>query len=115
MKRLSAVLIVSSSVLLSIGCSHFHKVDGVEGTSEIPSGVRVNIGGTEVREGDTLVVSKKTCQKAKHTRPRGSPIQKCSTARVGTAKVLKVLDHDSAIVEPVGALKMDETMTVEKE
>lgn len=114
MKLLSAILVGASGLLLLSGCGHVHKVEGVEEKSEIPAGVRVGIGGKEVKDGDTLIVSKKTCQKRKRSGPRGGSVQKCNTDRVGEAKVLKVLDHDSAIVEPMGDLKMDDTMTVEK-
>jgi hypothetical protein len=38
----------------------------------------------------------------------------CQDDKVGEARVLKVLDHDSAIVEPDQGLTMDTEMKVEK-
>ncbi len=95
-----------------VGCAHTHPVQGVEKKSEIPDGIRVSIGSKEVKEGETLDVLKTKCRKVLKT--RGGSDQRCTTSKVGEAVVLKVLDHDSAIVEPMNELKMDTDMKVEK-
>lgn len=106
------LLLTSTSYLLS-GCGHMHKVDGPQAKEELPSGVRVGIGGKEVNEGDTLSVFKPKCHKIARGR-RGTETE-CHDKEIGKAKVLKILDHDSAIVEPQNGLVMDNTMKVEKQ
>lgn len=98
---------------LMSGCAHVHKVDGQQEKSEIPAGVRVGIGGKEVKEGDSVLVYKSVCKKVQKV--RGGDYTSCNDQIAGKAVVLKVLDHDSAIVEPKDGLVIDTTMTVEKE
>lgn len=95
-----------------LGCAHTHPVQGEEKKSEIPAGIRVAIGSKEVKEGETLDVLKTKCRKVLKT--RGGSDQSCNSVKVGEASVLKVLDHDSAIVEPMHGLKMETDMKVEK-
>lgn len=98
---------------LMSGCAHLHKVDGQKEKSEIPAGVQVGIGGKEVKEGDSVVVYRSICKKVR--RNRGGDMEQCSNQAAGKAVVLKVLDHDSAIVQPKDGLVIDTSMTVEKE
>ncbi len=99
--------------LFVVGCAHLHKVQGPQEKGEIPAGIQVGIGSSEVQDGDTVVVQKSTCKKV--YRGRAGYMNECSYKSVGEAKVLKVLDHDSAIVEPIGGIAIDERMRVEKE
>ncbi len=111
MKKLVGMLSLPLILMLGAGCAHNHKVDGPQEKSEIPAGVRVSIGGKEVKEGDTLHVYKSEC----HSVDSNKGMRKsCSDKEIGKAVVLKVLDHDSAIVEPQGGLAMDSSMKVEK-
>lgn len=103
-------------LFFNVGCSHLaHKVDGPQEQSEIPAGIRVSVGGKEVKEGDTLTVFQTTCHKTfiGDTRPRST--KECHDGPIGTAIVLKVLDHDSAIVTPQNGLVMNTSMRVEKQ
>lgn len=100
------------SMSFAVGCAHSHSVQGVEKKSEIPEGIRVAIGSKEVNEGEILDVLKSKCKTI--LRARGGSSEKCVTEKVGEAVVLKILDHDSAIVEPRNNLKMEAGMSVEK-
>lgn len=100
--------------LAGAGCAHSHKVDGPQEMSQIPAGIRVGIGETEVKEGDTLVVTKSDCHQVK-TMDGIRKIRECHDHPIGSAIVLKVLDHDSAIVAPQNGLVMDSSMKVEKQ
>lgn len=94
------------------GCGHVHRVQGEEQGSEIPAGVRVSIGSSEIKSGEYLDVFKSEC---KYVRKNRGPKQKtCKDKKVGEAQVLKVLDHDAAIVEPEKGLVMDASMKVER-
>lgn len=92
--------------------AHTHSVQGTERKSEIPAGVRVAIGSSEINEGDKVDVFRSIC-KSISTGRRGVR-KSCQDDKVGEARVLKVLDHDSAIVEPDQGLTMDTEMKVEK-
>lgn len=106
--------VVGILVLLStVGCAHSHKVEGPQEKSEIPAGVRVAIGGKEVKEGDLLAVYKATCRRV--SQGRAETVDECKDNHVGSAIVLKVLDHDAAIVSPQNGLVMDTSMKVEKQ
>ncbi len=95
------------------GCAHIHEVGGVQEKAEIPEGTRVGIGGAEVKEGEKVAVMKSFCKKV--NRNRGGSISQCSFQKVGEALVIKVLDHDSAIVRPDEGIQMDSSMRVEKQ
>lgn len=115
MKRMFCAL--STLILLSsLGCAHSaHKVDGAQEKSEIPAGVRVGIGGKEVKEGDTLAVYTSACHTTTTGDERPRRKKECHDKQVGSALVLKVLDHDSAVVSPQNGLVMDTSMKVEKQ
>ncbi len=115
MKRMFRV--VGVLILLSnFGCAHSaHKVDGPQEKSEIPAGIRVGIGGKEVKEGDTVAVYSTTCRTVTTGDERPRRKKECSDQVVGSALVLKVLDHDSAVVSPQNGLVMNESMKVEKQ
>lgn len=113
MKRgIFATLLVLSGGGL-IGCAHTHAVHGMQPKTEIPAGVRVGIGSTEIKEGDRVAVLKPDCKETGGG--RNGRTKFCVDRKVGEASVLKVLDHDSAIVSPEGTLTMDETMKVERQ
>jgi len=99
--------------IFAVGCGHFHKVDGPQEKSEIPAGVKVGIGTPEVKENETVVVLKSSCKKV--YRGRAGYMNECSYKPIGKAKVLKILDHDAAIVEPIDGIAIDSSMRVEKE
>lgn len=109
--------IILLSILIGVfgasGCAHIHPVQGAEQKSEIPEGVRVSIGSSEVKEGEKVDVLRPVCKKVR--RPRGGSKNSCKDQKVGEARILKVLDHDSAIVEPDQGLTMDTGMKVEKQ
>lgn len=116
MNRNMKPLVLGAALLgfgLMSGCSHLHKVDGQKEKSELPAGVQVGIGGQEVKEGETVVVYKSVCKKVQKV--RGGEYSSCNDQIAGKAVVLKVLDHDSAIVQPKDGLVIDNSMTVEKE
>lgn len=113
-KTLTAILGLTVLVGVS-GCAHSHKVDGPQEKSEIPAGIRVGIGGKEIKEGEKVVVFKTSCRQVSGGGDKGSPRSQCVDQKVGEALVLKVLDHDSAIVHPEGNLQMDSSMKVEKQ
>lgn len=113
MKFLIPILILSSSIA-SVGCSHTHKIDGVQGADTIPAGIRVRLGSAEVKDGDDVDVFKPVCTMSIGNGRRGGPIKKCVNEKVGGARILKVLDHDSAVIEPADGLRMISDMIVEK-
>ena len=114
MKNMIGILSLLA-LLGSVGCAHSHKVDGPQEKSEIPAGIRVSIGGKEVKEGDKLIVYSQNCHKVSRGTRGGGTRNECHDKEIGTAVVLKVLDHDSAIVAPQNGLIMDTTMKVEKQ
>lgn len=111
MKKLGLMSLIFSA-FMAFGCAHTHSVQGNEQKSEIPEGVRVAIGSSEINEGDKVDVFRSVCKKVH--RARGGTTNSCRDDKVGEARVLKVLDHDSAIVEPDQGLAMDTNMKVEK-
>lgn len=115
-KEVVMSIIGLAGIFVLSACAHHHPVDGVQEKTEIPAGVRVRIGSQEIKDGDKLSVLKTTCIRVKATGPKGgSSSKECKNQKVGEAIVLKVLDHDSAIVQPQGNLQMDETMKVERQ
>ncbi len=115
MKYKSKALILLT-LLTSFGCAHSHPVDGPQEKSEIPAGIRVGIGGKEIKEGDKVSVFTTTCRRTVTPRRiQDGSLEQCTDNEVGTAIVLKVLDHDSAIVAPENDLVMDTSMKVEKQ
>lgn len=99
--------------LLSVGCAHNHKVEGHHQNMEIPAGIKVTIGSSEVSDGETVDVLAPACHVI--TGGRGQKKKECHEKKVGEAKVLKVIDSKSAIVEPLKNLKMTTDMSVEKQ
>lgn len=96
------------------GCAtHDHKVEGAQARSEIPEGIRVGIGSKEVKEGDRVSVLRSECTERSSGRAGGSRTS-CRDIKVGEALVLKVLDHDTAIVRPDLGVVMDSKLKVEK-
>lgn len=112
MKMIITVVTMTALGTVFSGCSHgTHEVDGVQARDEIPEGIRVRIGGTEVTDGDKVDVFRTSCRT--YSSPKNGS-EKCKSIKIGSALVLKVLDHDSAIVQPEDGLVMDSSMTVEK-
>lgn len=93
------------------GCAHTHRVEGPEVKSEIPEGIRVQIGSPEVKEGDRVSVMRSVC-KQRTMGEKGSR-RACTKDKIGEAKVVKVLDHDAAIVQPDAGLRIESGMSVE--
>lgn len=112
MKRIIQLAVVITAVVGLSACAHTHDVKGPVEKSEIPAGVQVNIGQKEVKEGDKVNVFRSVCRRTGSGRNSST---KCNDVKMGEAVVLKVLDHDSAIVGPQGDLKIDSSMTVEKQ
>lgn len=104
-------VIVLLAIPLALGCGHAHKVDGPQGPVDVPAGVRVHIGSKEVKEGDRVGVFKSSCHERSNPNRGGN---ECHDNKLGEATVLRILDHDSAIVQPDAGLAMDESMKVEK-
>jgi hypothetical protein len=115
MEKIFTVILGLTTLVVLSSCAHSHKVDGPQEKSEIPAGIRVGIGGKEVREGEKVAVLKTSCRQVSGGGDKGSPRSQCVDQKVGEAMVLKVLDHDSAIVQPEANLQMDSSMKVEKQ
>lgn len=112
MKTLNTLAVATLALIFSAGCGHLHKVQGVETPSEIPEGIRVSIGSKEVKEGEKVDVLHSVCKQVSGGRAGTRNV--CHSEKIGEALILKVLDHDSAIVKPDNGLTMDAKMTVEK-
>ena len=113
MKKTLCALIIAGAGAGLVGCAHLHKVDGPVAKSEIPEGIKVGIGGQEVAEGEKVAVMKSVCKTV--SRNRGGSFNQCHDEKAGEATVLKVLDHDSAIIRPENGLLIDSSMKVEKQ
>lgn len=106
-------LIMSSFAVVSLGaCAHVHKVEGPEAKSEIPEGIRVQIGSPEVKEGDRVKVVRSKCNST-FAGEKGGAKRRCVNDKIGEAVVLKVLDHDAAVVQPESGIKIEQGMAVE--
>lgn len=101
------------AVTFMSGCVHSHKVIGTQEPEQLPAGVKVQIGSKEIKEGQKVNVLTEVCTNKK--RLRGGDIIECKSENRGEALVLKVLDHDLAIIEPLNGLVMDRSMKVEKQ
>ncbi len=112
LKKIGLLSLMLGAYMVS-GCAHTHSVQGPEQKSEIPEGVRVAIGSTEVKEGEKVNVFRSVCKTVSRT--RGGTTNSCRDDKVGEALVLKVLDHDAAIVQPDQGVTMDTNMKVEKQ
>lgn len=113
MRLLLLTAFLGFSLGINIGCSHFHKVEGPEPKSEIPEGVRVSIGSSEVKEGDVVDIFKRKCVKRKmHVHAQGS--ETCTTTKLGQTVAIKVLTKDVAIVRAPTDVTLETDMYVEK-
>lgn len=109
MKSFVAILFL----LTLSACGHFHRVLEPKPTPLAPEGIKVKIGSKEVRAGDQVVVFKSICKSPSTT--RGNAPQRCTQKTMGRAKVVEVLDEKTAVIEPIGEFKVDNSMNVEKE
>lgn len=114
LNRLVLAITIISTSAMTIGCVHNHVVDGVQEKIEIPEGVKVSIGSKEVKKGDTVNVFRVECD-PKRRGLRSSAINECAQKMLGTAKVIEVLDHDLAIIQPENGLVMEQDMKVERQ
>lgn len=112
----AAVLVLMMISAMQFGCAttHRHVVDGPQSADKIPEGFRVRIGSTEVKEGDKVGVFREICKSRRSGGRHGGSSQSCSNEKVGEASVIKVLDHDSAVVQPDAGITVEPTMLVEK-
>lgn len=106
------LLMAAVIVIFSSACAHSHKVEGPEERSEIPEGIRVSMGGSELKEGERIEVTRAEC--TKEYRGRQGYQKKCVSKKIGEATVIKILDHDSAIVKPDEGVTMDKDTRVGK-
>lgn len=115
MKKIT--ILTNTLILLAFlsSCAHSHKVQGTQAKEEIPAGIKVGIGAKEIKEGDKVKVLKTECQTTQAASKRATPVKACKDIKVGEATVIKVLDHDSAIILPENNLQIDNTMKVEKQ
>lgn len=113
MKLFKIILAVTVVLLFGTGCMHTHNLENPAESHQIDNGVQVSIGAKEVKVDEVINVFQKSCTKTR-VHPRAQPIDHCKLTKVGQAKVAKVIDQDSAIVLPMGGLKIDSTMRVEK-
>ena len=113
-KKLTLPIIILAALQFSCSMFHRHSIENLQPVDKIPQGVQVKIGSSEVKEGDRVSIFRKVCvpRRAGH-RPRGKT-QSCSNKKVGEASVIKVLDHDSAVIQPDSGITMESTMLVEK-
>lgn len=112
MKTINILMVTTLTMIIASGCSHLHKVQGIETQSEVPEGIRVSIGSSEVKEGEKVDVLRPACRQV--TGGKAGTRNVCHSEKVGEALILRVLDHDSAVVKPDNGLTMDSKMTVEK-
>lgn len=108
-----SVFILIPLFLLSVGCAHNHKVEGIHSTDEVPAGFKVSIGKAEISDGEVVDVFAPSCHIV--VGGHGQKKKECHSKKVGQAKVLKVLDDKSAIIEPLNDLKLNSEMNVEKQ
>ena len=113
LSNLMKISAVAALLTTSIGCAHSHLVEGVQPAQVVPEGTRVRIGCQEVREGDVVDVFTVTCKTVYSGSLRDSR-RSCDKKKTGQAKILKVVDQDSAVVFPVGDSKVEPGMLVEK-
>ncbi len=113
-RKLTLPIIILAALQFSCSAFHRHSIENLQPADKIPEGVQVKIGSSEVKEGDRISIFRKVCKprRAGH-RPRGK-MQTCSNKKVGEASVIKVLDHDSAIVQPDSGITIESTMLFEK-
>lgn len=100
--------------LLTSGCSHKHVVEGVQEKMEVPAGVRVTIGSSEVVEGDKVDIYRTQCKKKHKDRIDLDDDKVCSNIRLGQGIVTKILSENVAIIQPPQGLEVDREMWVEK-
>lgn len=68
MKKSFLAIIAIGAAAGMMGCAHVHKVDGPQEKTEIPAGIKVGIGGSEVKDGETVRVLKSVCKKVNRNR-----------------------------------------------
>ncbi len=110
--RLILITFFAMSALVFSGCAHTHQIHGSQDRMEIPAGVKVGIGSSEVKEGDKVSILKTECQQVAS---KNGSRNACSDKKIGEGLVLRVLDHDSAIIKPDVGLLLDSSMKVEKQ
>ncbi len=113
MKKKLSVFVVWGLAFELVGCGHIHGVQGPVTKSEIPEGIQVGIGSQEVKPGDKVAIRKSVC-KSVFKGGRVGRLNECHYEKIGEALVLKVLDHDSAVVKPDDGVKIEGDMMVEK-
>lgn len=114
MNKLKSSLLSIASAFLVFGCAHTtHKVLGPESADGLPSGVPVQMGGKEAKEGDRVNVFQSMCRNALSV--RAGTVDKCSNTKVGEGTVIKVLGRNLAIIKPDSGTEINEKMTVEKQ
>jgi hypothetical protein len=110
LSKISAAVIALS---ISVGCAHSHFVEGVQPAQVVPEGTRVRIGSPEVKEGDTVDVFTVVCKNSYSGSLRDNR-RSCDKKKTGQARILKVVDQDSAVATPLDGSKIEPGMLVEK-
>ena len=87
---------------------------GQQAADVIPEGIRVAIGSAEIKDGDSVDILKRTCKQKFNNTRGGITTSTCQLDKVGEALVLKVLDHDSAVIRPTTKNEITSDMIVEK-
>lgn len=106
------VLLVLSSVGCLFSCAHSHGVDSADpGSSPSSRAMMVEIGSSEVSVGDQVRVVRDECQ-FQSRGERGGSKKACQENQMGEAVVVKVIDANSAVVEPVGDTKLEKGMRI---
>ncbi|OYZ19220.1 MAG: hypothetical protein B7Y39_12520 [Bdellovibrio sp. 28-41-41] len=111
MKTKSLLLVLLGMVLFDLGCAHYHRVLGRQEKTEIPEGIKANIGSPHVKEGDFVDIFKKKCTKVYAS--KGNSTESCVTTMVAQAPVLKVLSEDISIISPPTGFQIESDMYVE--
>jgi hypothetical protein len=111
---LKTTLALILPTILTIGCAHKHAITGSQGADVIPEGIRVGIGSAEIKDGDSVDILKRTCKQKFNNTRGGITTSTCQLDKVGEALVLKVLDHDSAVIRPTTKNEITPDMIVEK-
>lgn len=108
-----SLLALFSGILGAANCNHqVHPVTWPQLKHEIPNGVSVGIGSSEVSEGEKLLVYESNCRPVVKAGP--AKLTECIDKEVGTAVVVKVVSRDSSVVEPQNGLVMKRSMIVKR-
>lgn len=114
MRKLLLVFCLVGLSCSIISCGHMHEIEKPEQANLRPAepGVQVGIGGKEVKAGDRLLVTKRSC--VRRYKGRSGYRNECTYKPIGEAVVLSIIDEDSSMVQPDVGVTIDSSVRVEK-